>query len=272
MGEGESESWYIQMMKRNENMDYISLKPELPQKKKLSDLFAKVEELAEDYDKVFWIVDLDVILKESKETKNGKISPLAKFKGFHQKISKKHGDKVTIIINNPCFEYWFLLHFIKTSKYYKAYEELLRELKKHLSNYEKSRNFYTKKDNDIYLILRPHLEQAINNAKTLGRFDFDNPHTGISEMHLFFEDDEISRLIFGDSEAQKNIQESGSDSSNDKIREFENIMELLKKIAEFYDENTETLNLNEEESLKHRLDIIEEIDKIQKLLKQHKEE
>ncbi len=56
--DGESEQWYIQMLQRNEKIR-LRMSPEIPDKKSVSDQFARVIELATDYQKVFWIVDLD---------------------------------------------------------------------------------------------------------------------------------------------------------------------------------------------------------------------
>jgi len=57
--DGETEFWYIQMLKRNEKLVSVDLKPEIPQRKKISEQYAKVLELSKDYDKVYWIIDFD---------------------------------------------------------------------------------------------------------------------------------------------------------------------------------------------------------------------
>jgi len=67
--EGECEFWYIQMLKRNERSLRVDLKPEIPQKKKLKDQYKKVIDSTKEYDKVFWIIDFDVLIKESRENK-----------------------------------------------------------------------------------------------------------------------------------------------------------------------------------------------------------
>ena len=67
--DGECEIWYLQMMRKNEKLLNIHVKPELPQKKKLADQFKMAAELAEESEKVFWIIDFDSIKKETQETK-----------------------------------------------------------------------------------------------------------------------------------------------------------------------------------------------------------
>ena len=69
--DGDCEFWYIQMLKRNENSINVNLEPKIPQKKKLSDQFEKAIELSEIYDKVYWIIDFDVINRETRSAKKG---------------------------------------------------------------------------------------------------------------------------------------------------------------------------------------------------------
>jgi hypothetical protein len=96
-----------------------------------------------------------------------------------------------VVINNPCLEYWYLLHFKQTSKYYSKYSEFENVLKKHIKGYEKSERFYKKCNNDIYSKLKPNLKSAIKNSK-LKTFDFSNTKTGTSGMHKFFDEAGIS--------------------------------------------------------------------------------
>ena len=104
IGDGECEFWYFQMLKRNERSLQVTIKPDIPQKKKLKDLFDRVMEHSKDYDKVFWVVDLDVIISESRLVAKGKESALQEFKKYVNKIEKTTKN-VTIILNNPCLEF-----------------------------------------------------------------------------------------------------------------------------------------------------------------------
>jgi hypothetical protein len=191
--DGDCEFWYIQMLKRNERSINVDLKPEIPQRKKLFDQYKKVIELSKDYDKVFWIIDFDVINSETRKVKKGVKTALQEFKEYYDVIKKEHKD-VQTIINNPCLEYWILLHFEPTSKYFDNCEGATKQLKKHLMDYNKSQLYYTKQDNDIYLKLKPYLNKAISNAKKLEEFNFDNPHSGMSQMQFFFEIEEIRKI------------------------------------------------------------------------------
>lgn len=184
--EGECEFWYIQMLKRNERSLRVNLIPEIPQKKKLKDQYKKVIESSKEYDKVFWIIDFDVLIKESRETKKGAKTPIQFLKEYTQKISSKYKN-VEVIINNPCIEFWILLHFERTGKFFNNCENAIKQLKKHLPDYEKTQKYYTKQDNDIYKKLKPHLDVAIDNSNRVNNFDFNNPESGTCQMHSIFE-------------------------------------------------------------------------------------
>jgi hypothetical protein len=76
--DGDCEFWYINMLKRNEKSISVDLKPEIPQRKKLSDQYKKVIELSNDYDKVFWVIDFDVINSETRIAKKKELKPPCK--------------------------------------------------------------------------------------------------------------------------------------------------------------------------------------------------
>ena len=92
-------------------------------------------------------------------------------------------------------EFWILLHFEPTSKYFNSCDGVSKQLRTHLSDYDKSQSYYTKQDNDIYLRLKSQLSKAIINAEKLGKFDFENPYSGMSEMQLFFNTEKIKKII-----------------------------------------------------------------------------
>lgn len=185
--DGQTEVWYLQMLKKNEDLPRIDIKPELPRKKKLSDQFKSVINNSKIYDKVIWLVDFDTILKETRERKAGSISALQELQGY-KKVLKKDFPNAQILINTPCLEIWLLLHFEPTGKFYPDCEGAEKRLKKsHLEDYEKTEKYYKKRDNDFYQRLKENQSSAIKNAKALGKFDFNNPNKGVAEIYQLFE-------------------------------------------------------------------------------------
>lgn len=190
VGDGETEQWYLQMLKKNEKNLTVTIKPELPQKKSIEDQFAYVQELSEIHEKVFWIVDTDVVIRETRCFKGPKDkNPSAILKQKYQQIQSDSilQNKVIFIANTPCLEYWILLHVVQTTRYYDTCDKVIDEIKKHesLRDYAKTQKYY-QQANDIYRRLKPFLNTAKANAGRTGAFDPDNLEKGLSEMHKIF--------------------------------------------------------------------------------------
>ena len=182
--DGETEYWYLEMLKRNEPNIPFKIRPQILQKKNIDQQYELVTELSEEeYDKVFWIVDLDVLLKEERE-KKGNTSSLQQFLNYWQQLSKQN--KVVVIVNNPCLEYWFLLHFQKTNKVFTACTDAEKQVSQ-LKGYEKTEKFFKKNNNDIYKQLKPYLQTAVSNATALGTFDAKDYSKAKCEMPLLFQ-------------------------------------------------------------------------------------
>tara|TARA_Y100000588_G_scaffold182962_1_gene196725 strand:+ start:5811 stop:6449 length:639 start_codon:yes stop_codon:yes gene_type:complete len=190
--DGDTEVWYLQMLKRNERQLKINIEPKLPSKKSISEQFNTVVDLAQNYTKVFWIVDYDVISKETREAKKGVETSEQLFIRLKEKAEKI--ENVVVIVNNPCIEFWFLLHFEKTTKLFTDCNSAEKQLKKHITDYEKTRKYFTKQDNDIYLKLKDYLSTARENSKKL-KFNKHNTNKAVCEMNSFFKISDIDKYI-----------------------------------------------------------------------------
>ena len=184
--DGETEFWYLQMLKRNERFIKVDIKPEIPQKKKLIDQYLKVIELSNDYDIVFWIIDLDTVLSESRQAKKGVEKPIDVLLKFKKTIEDTHKN-IILIINQPCLEFWFLIHFVATAKAFIDCDEAGKQLTKYLPDYAKTEKFFVKQDDDIYKKLRAQLGDAIAKSSKMPAFDKSTPYNGLTEMHKFFD-------------------------------------------------------------------------------------
>jgi hypothetical protein len=191
--DGKTEVWYLQMLKRNERGIRVSIKPEIPNKKSVEEQYNLVCDLSsKEFTKVFWVVDLDTLIKETNEAPKGKKSPLKTFDDYRTKLANNFNN-VVVIVNNPCLEFWFLLHFEKTSKYFNTCSGAETQLKKHLKNYEKTQKFFTKQNDDIYLKLKPNIKTALQNSLALGSFNNLDPTKAMCEMELLFQSDELKK-------------------------------------------------------------------------------
>jgi len=121
------------------------------------------------FDKVFCVFD-----KDCHESYQDTLNAIAQLKGVYQAI-----------VSVPCFEYWLLLHFEYLTHPYSAIQNrsvcglVIKDLKLHLPDYEKSQN-------GVFKVLLDKLPDAIKSAKsvlaTSERIQSDNPSTKIHEL------------------------------------------------------------------------------------------
>lgn len=127
-------------------------------------------------------------MKHQKEKK----SPLKTFEEFRTDLITNYPN-VVVIVNNPCLEFWFLLHFEKTSKDFNTCSSTETQLIKYMPNYEKTQKFFTKQNDDIYLKLKPNLKTGLTNSIALGNFDIENPKKTMCQMELLFQSEELKK-------------------------------------------------------------------------------
>ena len=185
IADGQTEQWYLECVKkhyRGGSLRGVNIAPKLPQKKQIDELVSLAKEkVTEGYKKVVLIIDFDEILSNDDEFERFKI--LVNTTDVWMK-------NVIVVVNNPCLEYWYLLHFEKTNRFYSGFNnEMKKALQKYLPNYDKGKKYYCDIP-DIYTRLGGNegLSAAKDNVKSLPTFDI---HTckdrGVSEMSKIFD-------------------------------------------------------------------------------------
>lgn len=181
--DGETEQWYTESMKKTERLRGLKIKPDLPKKKTLEQLYAYVAEQAATFDLVIWIIDMDVPINEAKKV-NKLPDVMSTFKK-QRALLEELG--VTIIVNSPSLERWFLLHFEDSPKYFATQKPLVDRLRKHyLNTYEKKEKYFKRKDGSLYQDLQSSLSAAIQRSKDMADFDPDDPEKSACEMWKLF--------------------------------------------------------------------------------------
>lgn len=181
-GDGETEKWYFQAYNRYLDNIYgrdlnIKIKPEFLRRKKLKDIKEEIKKSLIYYDIIFWIVDFDKIIDDKK---------IDSFIEIENELSRSN--KVVIIKNNPCLEYWFYLHFKYIDRKDNCHN-FVKELKEFLPDYDKSERYFLKENNDIFTKLKDKYETAIMNSKksTANLTNDMLESKSFSEMFKFFE-------------------------------------------------------------------------------------
>lgn len=161
VGDGHTERIYFHQMSQYEDLGVsgIDIKPELPDNKGWSKAIDRASQLAEDgYDRVYAIVDLDVIYQKDL---------IDAFKSKWEVVKERSKNKVKLIRCYPCFELWFLLHYSDTTKLFRNCDECVTELINYVDDYSKSGSWL--KRNKIYDLLKPNQGIAISNGKKINK-------------------------------------------------------------------------------------------------------
>lgn len=196
--DGKDEKWYLETIKEhypNMAMKKATIKPDLPQKKNVEELFSLAQQkLSMESSQVVLILDMDSIIKDNYEYERFKVYYEKYLKSSQDALSprekSKYGwmSKLVLIVNTPCLEFWYLLHFSKTTKFFPDFSTMEATLKKQpgLASYDKSEGYYKKSPN-IYERLGG--EKGIRTARSNAvPFDLNESKSkGFSEMNKFFE-------------------------------------------------------------------------------------
>lgn len=74
------------------------------------------------------------------------------------------GDELNLVLDSPSIEYWFLLHFIYTTRDFDTADEAIRELKKYMPGYSKKAG-----EQDWNVLVKSN-EEALRNAERVRAF------------------------------------------------------------------------------------------------------
>ena len=93
-----------------------------------------------------------------------------------KEAQKEAGNVIKIALSNPCFELWFLLHYIYTTSQMRNYNDVMKELSKQkgFEKYEKIR--------DVFDILEDKLEIAKKNAESLQQHHINQNKTDLFDV------------------------------------------------------------------------------------------
>ncbi len=180
LGEGITEQWYLTHLKNLNGYNY-SLRPKLFQDIGIEKAEGIIDELVSGgCDSIVFLTDYDTIVAQDKKDTFNKL--IAKY---------KNNDTILICNSMPSIEYWFLLHFIHTTREFANCDQVIRDLKKYIKNYSKSTT-YLKTDRWFNILMKKGgLEKAKANAKNgLEKYEAGDigKHFPFTKMHLAIEE------------------------------------------------------------------------------------
>jgi len=184
LGDGITEQFYLKHLKEIKGYKY-SIRPSLF----VGITFEKAECIINEYlsggcNNIIYLTDYDTIVCQDKVTE---------FNHFKSKYSSCK--EVLICETMPSIEFWFLLHFIFTTREFRNSGEVERMLKSYFPDYSKEKSYLESKRWVERLVEGEKLEFAKTNAiKILRKRDSDacGRHLPFSEVHKAIERFEIS--------------------------------------------------------------------------------
>jgi hypothetical protein len=134
LGDGQTEQYYLGHLRSIKGYTF-KIRPRLFKSITIEEADKLIKELlAEDFDMIIYFTDYDTIVKQNKVPK-------------YNKIVAKYENRIDVMIceSMPSIEFWFLLHYIKTTRNFQNADEVIKELKKHIPDFSKETSFLEKR-------------------------------------------------------------------------------------------------------------------------------
>ncbi|NPE29034.1 RloB domain-containing protein [Methanococcoides sp. SA1] len=181
LGDGRTEQYYLRHLKEIKGFKY-AIKPSLFDCINLKEAEEIIDSLIDDeYGLIVFFTDYDTIINQGR---------LVEFNKLKEKFNNNTG--VLICESMPSIEYWFLLHFVKTTKEFTNAEQAFKDLKKHLGSFSKKVKDLEKSDWVKQLCDNDRMGIAVANAIDIlkmksedekgDHFPFTRAHIGISKF------------------------------------------------------------------------------------------
>jgi len=130
LGDGQTEQYYFDHLKKLKGYSY-KIKPRLFDDLSIENAEDQIDQLLSgDADMIFYFTDYDTIVNQEKKDK---------FLAFKKKY--QDNPNVFILESMPSIEFWFLMHFKKTTKRFTNSKDVEKELKKKLQGYSKQKHY-----------------------------------------------------------------------------------------------------------------------------------
>lgn len=133
IGEGLTERWYFEHLRALKGYHY-DCKPRFFTHQSYEEMGKLIDWVLQSGGIAVCVCDAD-ITRTNEERK----------KAFLAMKSKYAGNKNVLICDSmPSIEFWFLIHYVNTSKYFQDSDAVIRMLRRHIADYDKSGAFLEK--------------------------------------------------------------------------------------------------------------------------------
>lgn len=157
IGEGATERFYFTHLKRLNGYNY-TCKPRNFSEQTLDEMQKQIERVLSDGGIAVCVFDADVTRTRPAEKQ--------KFEAMQRRYS--NNPAVILCDSMPSIEFWFLLHFLKTNRFFATSEDVIKLLRRHISNFSKHQSFLSKEQWVTELLADNRLVRAVENAQSIG--------------------------------------------------------------------------------------------------------
>ncbi len=157
IGEGATERFYFLHLKALNGYNYVC-KPRNFAEQNIDDMRRQVERVLADDGIAVCVFDVDVTRTRPAEK--------AKFIAMRQRYAAN--PSVIICESMPSIEFWFLLHYLNTNRYFATSDDVIATLRRYIPNFSKHQSFLSKENWVSALLADEKLATAIENAIAIG--------------------------------------------------------------------------------------------------------
>ena len=157
IGEGATERYYFTHLKRLRGYNYVC-KPRNFTEQTFDEMQKQIERVLADNGIAVCVFDADVTRTRPAEK--------AKF----EDLKRKYVDNPAVILcdSMPSIEFWFLLHYLNTNRYFATSDDVIDALHRYMPNFSKHQSFLSKETWVSELLADNRLDTAIINANLIG--------------------------------------------------------------------------------------------------------
>lgn len=157
IGEGLTERCYFKHLKSLKGYRY-TCKPRNFSQQSIDDLQKQIDKVLEDDGVAVCVFDVDVARDKPAERK--------KLEAMQKKYAGK--EQVILCDSMPSIEFWFLIHYLNTNKYFASSTDVIKVLRRFLPDFSKHETYLAKEKWVVDMIANGKQDIAMDRAKGFG--------------------------------------------------------------------------------------------------------
>lgn len=157
VGAGITEYWYLKHLKKIQGYNYV-LQPSLFGDESMQTIEQRIQDAVSTGTPIICVFDEDVRQWNAIEKKR------------MEELQRKYGpnEEVVIASSMPSIEYWFLLHFENTNRYFGTSSKVIEFLRKYLNKFDKKEQYLRQEKWVVEMNKDDKMENAYQRAKRFG--------------------------------------------------------------------------------------------------------